>query len=212
MTDERMGDALWDALERLPRGAGVVVRHYGLPLAERRVVLARVERIARARGLVVLGTRGLVGSGGMHNGRARCGMSTRAAHDRAEIVAAGRSGADAVFVSPMFATRSHVGARGMGVVWFGLLVRGAQVPVIALGGMNARRARRLRAMGVYGWAGIDAWLAPAVRPRGREDCPIASIGPVRAARSEFAPSVASRCWPWFAPRRKLASANFLREP
>lgn len=157
MTDTRMGDALWEALQRLPRGAGVVVRHYGLPLVERRAVLTRVERIARARGLVVLGAGGLVGSGGVHNGRSARGLSTRAAHDRAQIVAAVRSGADAVFVSPVFATRSHVGAPGLGVVRFGLLVRGARVPVIALGGMNARRAQRLRAMGVYGWAGIDAW-------------------------------------------------------
>jgi hypothetical protein len=28
--------------------------------------------------------------------------------------------------------------------------------VIALGGMNALRARRLRE--AYGWAGVDAWL------------------------------------------------------
>ncbi|KQN24914.1 thiamine monophosphate synthase [Sphingomonas sp. Leaf33] len=158
MTDERMGDALWNALARLPRGAGVVVRHYGLPLVERRAVLARVERIARARGLVVLGAGGLVGSGGVHNGRASRGLRTAAAHDRAEIVAAVRAGVDAVFVSPVFATRSHVGARGLGVVRFGLLMRGARVPVIALGGMDARRVRRLRAMGVWGWAGIDAWV------------------------------------------------------
>ncbi|RYD48780.1 MAG: thiamine phosphate synthase, partial [Sphingomonadales bacterium] len=30
MTDERMGDDLWDALKRLPRGSGVIFRHYGV--------------------------------------------------------------------------------------------------------------------------------------------------------------------------------------
>src|SRR5439155_26981070 len=30
MTDERQGDGLWAALERMPRGAGVVFRHYSL--------------------------------------------------------------------------------------------------------------------------------------------------------------------------------------
>jgi len=160
MTDERMGDAMWDALERLPRGAGVVVRHYGSPSAERRAVLAGVERIARRRRLVVLGAGGLIGSGGVHNGRARRGLSTRAAHNRSEIVAAVRAGADAVFVSPVFATRSHIGARGLGAIRFGLLVRGVRVPIIALGGMDAERARRLRSMGAHGWAGIDAWLEP----------------------------------------------------
>ena len=172
MTDDRMGDALWQALGRLPRGAGVIVRHYGSPMAERRAILERVERIARRRGLIVLGAGGLVGSGGVHNARARHGLRTQAAHDKAEIVAAMRIGADALFVSPVFATRSHVGARGLGVVRFGLLVRGVRVPVIALGGMDARRARRVAAVGVYGWAGIDAWSktvrapAPAGAQRG----------------------------------------------
>jgi NitT/TauT family transport system permease protein len=32
------------------------------------------------------------------------------------------------------------------------------VPVIALGGMDERRGRALRPMGIYGWAAIDAWL------------------------------------------------------
>ncbi|MFD1787389.1 thiamine phosphate synthase [Sphingomonas floccifaciens] len=158
MTDERMGDALWAAIDRLPRGAGVVVRHYGWPMAERRRLLARIEHVARRRGLVVLGAGGLVGSGGVHNGRVRRRLSTRSAHDRRELVAAVRRGADAVFVSPVFATRSHVGAHGLGVARFGALVRGAAVPVIALGGMDARRFRRVAAVGAYGWAGIDAWL------------------------------------------------------
>ncbi|MFN3435907.1 MAG: thiamine phosphate synthase, partial [Sphingomonas sp.] len=75
------------------------------------------------------------------------------------IVAAIRAGADAVFVSPVFATRSHPGSRPLGIARFGLMIRGLQTPVIALGGMNARKARALRPMGIHGWAGIDA-LAP----------------------------------------------------
>jgi thiamine-phosphate pyrophosphorylase len=38
MTDERLGDALWTALRRLPRGAGIVFRHYATPPAERRAL------------------------------------------------------------------------------------------------------------------------------------------------------------------------------
>ena len=54
MTDERMDDSLWTALGRLPRGGGVVFRHYGVGLAERRVLFAKVARIARRRGLVLI--------------------------------------------------------------------------------------------------------------------------------------------------------------
>jgi thiamine-phosphate pyrophosphorylase len=158
MTDERIGDGLWAALAALPRGSGVVVRHYGLSQAERRALLARVERLGRERGLVVLGA-GLPASGGVHNGRSNApGLRTRSVHHRREAVAAARAGADCVFVSPVFATRSHAAARPLGPVRLGLLTRGLPMPVIALGGMNASRLRRLGPLRVHGWAGIDAWL------------------------------------------------------
>ena len=160
MTDERMGDALWAAIDRLPRGAGVIVRHYGRPIEERRALLARVERIGRRRGLVVLGSAGLIGSGGTHNAARGGGLRTRSAHDRRSAVAAARAGADAVFVSPVFATRSHAGARSLGPVRLGLMIRGISIPVIALGGMTATRMRSLAPLSIHGWAAIDAWMAP----------------------------------------------------
>jgi thiamine-phosphate pyrophosphorylase len=68
-----------------------------------------------------------------------------------------RARADFVFLSPVFPTRSHPGAAALGPIRFGLLARGTHVPVIALGGMDPRRAQRLEKFNVYGWAGIDAW-------------------------------------------------------
>ena len=67
-------------------------------------------------------------------------------------------GADVLFLSPVFATRSHPDAQPLGLARFAWLVRRTPLPVIALGGMNARRGRRLASFGAYGWAGIDAWL------------------------------------------------------
>lgn len=161
MTDERMGEGLWQALERLPRGSGVVFRHYSLPLAERRALFARVAKVARRRGLVLLraGEQRLgIWEDGTHGtGRRVHGWYSRAAHSADEVVAGVQAGADLLFVSPVFATRSHPGAPALGPVRLGSLVRGVGVPVIALGGMDASRARRLRRLGVYGWAGIDAW-------------------------------------------------------
>ncbi|WP_404335863.1 thiamine phosphate synthase [Sphingomonas sp. MMS12-HWE2-04] len=158
MTDERMGDALWEALGRLPRGAGVVFRHYGLPLAERRALFARVSRIARRRGLVLVraGTVPLGKAAGVHGARG-LGLRTRPAHSRSDAIAALRAGADALFVSPVFATRSHPGARALEPLRFALLVRGLHIPIIALGGMTSERFKRLKPMGIHGWAAIDAW-------------------------------------------------------
>lgn len=165
MTDERQGAALWRALARLPRGSGVVVRHYGVDERERLALIARVRRIARRRGLVLIvaGPERLalrIGADGFHERSAHIGdprlLRTVAAHDAAEIEIARRARADLVFVSPVFATRSHPGARAIGRVRFGLLARRAAMPAIALGGMTAKRARSVSRLGAYGWAAIGA--------------------------------------------------------
>jgi len=162
MTDPRMGDGLWRALERLPRGSGVIFRHYGVP--GRRALFDRVRRVARARGLVVVlagsptQARGWRADGvhGAEPGRAR--LRTIGAHDATEMVRAARIGADLVLLSPVFGTRSHPGGRALGRVRFGLLARQARVPVIALGGVTEGDMRSLGALGAVGWAGIDAFL------------------------------------------------------
>lgn len=155
MTDERQGEGLWEALERLPRGSGVVFRHYGLAPAERRKLFDRVKRVAKRRRLLMLAGTGLRGDG-VHGGRGR-GFRSASAHNLRELKAAERSGAKLVFLSPVFPTRSHPGARTLGPVRFGLIAGQARIPVIALGGVDGRKARRLP--NIYGWAGIDAWSA-----------------------------------------------------
>ncbi|CAN5471276.1 hypothetical protein BH09PSE4_BH09PSE4_02880 [soil metagenome] len=161
MTDPRMGDALWEAIERLPRGSGIVFRHYELARADRALLFARVAKIARRRNLLIVRAGHPAGRGedGVHGGRSiRPGLRTASVHNRREAVAAVRGGADAIFVSPIFATRSHPLARTLGPVRLGLMIHGLKLPIIALGGIDARMARGLP--GIYGWAGIDAWTAP----------------------------------------------------
>ena len=155
MTDERQGEGLWSALERLPRGAGIVFRHYSLAAADRRALWERVRRIAARRGLLAVAAGPpLPGARGTHNRFGR-GLRTASAHNLRELRAAERAGAHLVFLSPVFATRSHPGRRALGPRRFALLAHQARVPVIALGGMDAQKARALG--GAYGWAAIDAW-------------------------------------------------------
>jgi thiamine-phosphate pyrophosphorylase len=164
MTDERMGDRLWDALERLPRGAGIVFRHYSLPPAERRRLFARVRKVVRRKGLVLLAGGGpLPGADGRHGGRGRGGLRSAAAHNLGELKTAERQGVLLAFVSPVFRTLSHPGAPVLGRVRFGLLAHRTRIPVIALGGVDARRGSRLKVLGAYGWAGIDAWTGDQKR-------------------------------------------------
>jgi thiamine-phosphate pyrophosphorylase len=74
------------------------------------------------------------------------------AHGIGELGLAARLGADAALLSPVFPTRSHPGGKVLGAVRFRLLARQAGLPVIALGGMSAARAR---ALGWPRWAAID---------------------------------------------------------
>jgi thiamine-phosphate pyrophosphorylase len=169
MTDPRLGDALWPAIDRLPRGAGIVVRHHGLPQSARAALVRGIRARSRGRHLLLVAAPvpcGLVD--GVHvpaflrkrarkAGLSRPGIRTAAVHSRREMARA--KSVDALFVSPVFATASHPGARTLGRFGLARLARAATVPVIAVGGMTAARFRRLKPLGAAGWAAIDA-LAP----------------------------------------------------
>lgn len=172
MTDERLGEGLFLALDRLPRSAAVIFRHYRTGPVARRALFERVRAVARRRGLVLIlagsastaaGWRadGVHGREGLRRA-SRPLLRTVPAHDPQALVAARRGDADLVLVSPVFATRSHPGMLPLGPVRFGLLVHrhAGEVPVIALGGVDSRRFARLRALRAKGWAAIDALAGP----------------------------------------------------
>lgn len=162
MTDERMGDRLWEAVDRLPVGAGIIVRHYHLDDADRVELGLRLAERASARHLMlgVAGSRKLaerIGATLVHNpdGPGELVWSM-AVHDESEALAA--KGAALVFVAPVFPTRSHPGRPALGIKRAGELAVLAGCPAIALGGMDQARFRALRERGFHGFAGIDCWL------------------------------------------------------
>jgi thiamine-phosphate pyrophosphorylase len=162
VTDRRNDAGLEQAIARMPRGSGLIFRHYHLAPEQRRTRFAGLARQIRARGgLAVLagdmamarmwGADGAYGPPGSVGPGAQ-GLRLIPAHSLREIGAARRARADAILLSPAFPTRSHPGARTLGVVvWRGLAQRwdGA---AIALGGMTGARAKRLDACH---WAAID---------------------------------------------------------
>ena len=137
-------------------------------------VALRVARICRARGLWLLvsgeGRLALRLGAGLHvPDRAptrgllpfllnrRGALLSAAVHGRAGVARARRLEADAVLVSPVFPTASHPGAPALGPLRWAGLARAAGRPAVALGGMSARRLRRLPRGVAAGWAGIGAW-------------------------------------------------------
>ena len=164
MTDERLGGGLLAAVARLPEEAGIVFRHYSLPEGERRILFDRVRAAARGRLLLLAGPAELAqawGADGSHGRGPGEGLRSAPAHDLAEIRAAEAAGADLIFLSPVFPTSSHPGVQPLRPERFAALACETSLPVIALGGMNAERAKGL--VGAYGWAGIDAWLEGLIR-------------------------------------------------
>jgi thiamine-phosphate pyrophosphorylase len=178
MTDERLGEDLWRAIARLPHGAGIVFRHHDTPLAERRALFARLQRIADEKSLLLIraGTAQLAEKETGIHGRVphsnRHALLTWPAHDRAELLAGVRAGADLLFVSPIFATRSHPDASALGPARAAAMIRNVMIPAVALGGMDESRFALLEQQGFYGWAGIDAWLTPGQGRQKRNAVPI----------------------------------------
>jgi len=162
ISDARNDGVLIHALAKMPRGQGLIFRHYHLDNRARRARYQACARAARARGHVVVlagpmaqarrwGADGAYGRPAMlaRGGR---GLRLITAHSLRDIAMATRARADAVLLSPAFPTRSHASATALGAVRWRLLAAHVRVAVIALGGMNTHSAR---ALGVRIWAAID---------------------------------------------------------
>jgi thiamine-phosphate pyrophosphorylase len=129
-------------------------------------LLERLSNVARNRHLVLIVAgeeiripadgRHVSGRRGARSGFTSRGLLTASVHNMSELARAHQIGANLIFLSPVFATRSHPGAPSLGTIRFATLARLSGPPVIALGGMTPKRFRRLAPLGAYGWAAIDA--------------------------------------------------------
>lgn len=171
MTDEtRLADPV-PALARLPRGAGVILRHY--QTTDRARLAARMAQACRRLGLVLViaadwRLAAAVTAAGLHLPDHRDGpapgarlwrargrrLLTVAAHGPRGLVRAHAVAADAALLSPVNATASHPGGKVLGVTRAALMMRSARAPIMALGGVGPKDLRALRPRGFAGVAGI----------------------------------------------------------
>jgi thiamine-phosphate pyrophosphorylase len=148
----RLPDPL-PVIKQLPKGlCGVVFRHDAAP--KRAALGHRIEAICRARRLVlvVAGDARLAASlhAGLHLRGGRRGvlklppLVTASAHNPLELARARRAGAGLLFISPVFPTKSHIGAEGLGVTGWRRLARLASGrTAAALGGVTGQSIRAL---------------------------------------------------------------------
>lgn len=164
MTDERLGDRLWEAVNGLPAGGGIIFRHYYLDPSDRLKLGRELARRAADRGLVlgVAGSRELgakLGAALVHNPDRPVNLpASMAVHDEIEARAAREASAVLAFIAPVYATRSHPDRPALGIDHAVELARSAGCPAIALGGMDEQRFAALGERGFHGYAGIDCWL------------------------------------------------------
>jgi len=158
----------------------------GTPLATVEARLRGGLRLLRARGqpaapLVALaqrhGARILVSRGtdepraaGVHftaaelmtlSDRPAAGLAAASCHTRDELERAMALGFDLAVAGPVMPTASHPGATGLGWERFADLVRGASIPVYAIGGLGREDLHAARSAGAHGVAMIRAAWAPA---------------------------------------------------
>lgn len=184
--DERLPDPVRAAMG-LPRGSMIVVRSRAR--ARRREWAAGLAEIARRRGLYLLiadDPELASAADGVHFPEARAGaisywrarrpdwLLTASAHSLHAAIRAASFGADAIFLSPVFATKSHPGRGALGAIRLRLIARMLSVPVYALGGIDARTIRHLADADVAGIAAIGALTresANAGRPHSHRELP-----------------------------------------
>jgi thiamine-phosphate pyrophosphorylase len=154
-------------VRRLQRGTAVVYRHFGAP--DRVRVARRLAALCRTRGLPLLIAADpllarRVGADGVHWPQKRLPrvrtdglrLVTAAAHDGESLARARAFGADACVLAPVFPTQSPSGRAPLGLFHASQLARSSGLPVIALGGVNAKTARRLAGRGFAGLAAVEA--------------------------------------------------------
>lgn len=173
LTDpDRMPDPVAVAA-RLPRGAGLIYRHFGAGDRVARALALREATLARGATLLIAADPPLaraVAADGVHWPERMVGTATAwsmsrrhwivtaAAHSLGAIRCAERRGMDAVLASPVFPSRSRSAGPPMGAMRFAHLCAQARLPVIALGGITQDTAPRI-ARFCHGVAVVEAAMA-----------------------------------------------------
>lgn len=157
----------------LPRGCGVILRHYGYGAGKREALAHALGWACKRQNLVFLvgadsALAQKVDADGVHLPQALVKgaadikrrhpnwIVTAAAHSQAALRRAARSRVDAVFLSPVFPTASHPGQAVLGPLKFAALTKGTGLAVYGLGGIDARNMARLQGSRLAGVAAIGA--------------------------------------------------------
>ncbi|MGY6662335.1 MAG: thiamine phosphate synthase [Glycocaulis sp.] len=158
---------------RLPDGTGLILRHFGRD--DLKSLAAPLAQSARRQGFAlfiaadpVLALK--VEADGVHwperglaelrrwRHKAPHLLVTASAHSPAALRRAAKL-ADAVFLSPVFASNSASAGAPLGLIRAASMARQVSTPVLALGGVALDDLAALQARGFYGAGAVDAFSA-----------------------------------------------------
>lgn len=144
IADAGLGESLWTTVRRLPPHTGVLV------LAGQMHLLSRLRRLGRQRGVIVEVERP--------------GRVARV-HNLRELRRALLRRTPLILLSPVHPTLSHPDWKPIPRMRAAAMARLADRRLVALGGMDARKFRRVERLGFQAWAGISAWREGPSRER-----------------------------------------------
>jgi thiamine-phosphate pyrophosphorylase len=168
-TDPQRTPDILGTTARLPRGSGVIFRHFGA--AERVETAFALTELCYSRGLVCLIAADPalalhVGAHGVHWPEARLGEARRyrgmftyqtaSAHSRRAIWRAAKAGMDAALVSAVFPSNSPSAGRPIGAARFRHLAQTSPLSLYALGGVTPYTSGKIASFG--GIAAIEGVL------------------------------------------------------
>ena len=173
MTDPERTPRPWEIAARLPAGAAVIHRGFGRPEAlDEAARLREATRKVHVRLLIGLDIdlAVAIGADGVHLPEraldqapaaraANLPLVTVAAHSADALGRAGKIGADAAILSPVFAPGGRSGGKPLGPGGFERLAEQAEIPVYALGGVTDGNVELLSGRRACGVCAIDGVVA-----------------------------------------------------
>ncbi len=171
-TDRKRCDNLGEIIKNLPKNSAVIFREYDLSEEKRQELALEIFEICKKFGhkfLVgkSLGLAKLVNADGVHfSDLDSCKISgdkkfivSMACHSLKSVARAQNSAVDIIFLSPIFATKSHENAKILGL---NILLKACKIsskPVFALGGVNENNIAKIVKCGAFGFGAIEALVA-----------------------------------------------------
>jgi len=166
-----------DLAHTLPRGSGLIYRHFGAP--NRHHIAARLSKITKRRHLkLLIGNDPKlaleIGADGVHwpemrfteakYWQNRFAIMTCAAHSRQTLSRLQREPIDAALVSAIFPSNSPSASAPLGVSTLRQLCTQSTIPLYALGGVNIQNMGKIsKYSGISGIEGIQAVLQKQAR-------------------------------------------------